>query len=75
MDPLDDAVRSLSMPGISRVDLDKYFCVDDVCPAAIGSVVAYRDGSHITATYASSLVPYLEGPINKALTAPRPGAD
>ncbi len=73
MDPLDDAVRNLSLHGISRVDLDKYFCVDGVCPAAIGSVVAYRDGSHITATYASSLVPYLEQPISKALAAPRPG--
>ncbi|WP_276606350.1 acyltransferase family protein [Arthrobacter sp. CAU 1506] len=73
MDPLDEAARKLSLPGISRVDLDKYFCVDGVCPAAIGSVVAYRDGSHITATYASSLVPYLDRPISNALRAPRPG--
>ncbi|MCG2622257.1 acyltransferase [Arthrobacter sp. I2-34] len=73
MDPLDEAARKVSLPGISRVDLDKYFCTGGVCPAAIGSVVAYRDGSHITATYASSLAPYLAKPIDKALSAARPG--
>jgi hypothetical protein len=72
MDPLDEAARKLSLPGISRVDLDKYFCIDDVCPAAIGSVAVYRDASHITATYASTLMPYLDEPIRKALQAPRP---
>jgi len=74
MDPLDEAARQLSLPGISRVSMDKYFCAGGVCPAAIGSVVTYRDGSHITATYAASLAPYLAKPIDKALSSPRPGA-
>ncbi|MFT4469762.1 acyltransferase family protein [Arthrobacter sulfonylureivorans] len=67
MDPLDRAVRELGAPGITAVNLDRFFCADNVCPAVIGSIVAYRDGSHITATYARTLAPYLRGPILAAL--------
>ncbi|NKX56493.1 acyltransferase [Arthrobacter sp. E918] len=73
MDPLERAARELDAPGIGTVNLDKYFCAREVCPAVIGSVVAFRDGSHITATYARTLAPYLDGPLRAAL-ADRPGS-
>jgi peptidoglycan/LPS O-acetylase OafA/YrhL len=41
------------------IELTDYFCDDMTCPAVIGNVMVYRDGSHITATYARSLVPML----------------
>jgi peptidoglycan/LPS O-acetylase OafA/YrhL len=44
---------------VTVVDMSDYFCFDGVCPAAIGGVVVYRDGHHITKTYARSLAPYL----------------
>ncbi|MFD1214777.1 acyltransferase family protein, partial [Arthrobacter sp. GCM10027362] len=73
MDPLTKAVDRLSSPRITAVDLDKYFCAANRCPAVIGSVLVYRDGSHLTATYARSLAPYLDRPIREALAAHRSG--
>jgi peptidoglycan/LPS O-acetylase OafA/YrhL len=59
MDPLADAAAAAQSPKIGVVNMQRYFCSEDTCPAAIGGVVAYFDGSHITATYARSLSPYL----------------
>lgn len=42
------------------VDLTDYLCTDDWCPTIIGNVVVYRDHSHISATYARTLAPYLD---------------
>ncbi len=67
MDPLYTAARDLDSPRIETVDLDSYFCPDGTCEGAVGSVVTYSDGSHITATYAKTLAPYLERPIADAL--------
>lgn len=72
MDPLDQAARELAHPHIHRTDMDEYFCTDGVCPAVVGSVVTYFDGSHITATYARTLAPYLQEPIEKALAGQPP---
>jgi peptidoglycan/LPS O-acetylase OafA/YrhL len=68
MDPVTTAAMELDQPKIHAVDLDKYFCADGSCPPVIGSVVTYFDASHITATYAKTLAPYLEGPIRQALS-------
>jgi peptidoglycan/LPS O-acetylase OafA/YrhL len=67
MDPLFTAALDLHSPHIETVDLDRYFCPGGTCEGAIGSVVTYSDGSHITATYAKTLAPYLERPIRDAL--------
>ena len=59
----DDAVPSEShlldssvaeSTGAKFVDLTSYFC-SSFCPPIIGNTLVYRDGSHITSTYASSL--------------------
>ena len=41
------------------LDLTKYYCRGNVCPAVIGGVNVYRDNSHLTVTYAKSLAPFL----------------
>jgi peptidoglycan/LPS O-acetylase OafA/YrhL len=56
-DPKEDAV--LVDPDADLIDLTRFYCSDDECPAVIGGVVVYRDAHHITATYASTLGPYL----------------
>ena len=33
----------------------RWFCVRDLCPAVVGTIVTYRDSTHITATYARQL--------------------
>ena len=56
-DLLADAATQVE--GAVEVDLTDFFCADDRCPAIIGGVLVYRDSHHITATYATTLAPYL----------------
>jgi hypothetical protein len=69
MDPLFAAATSHGLPGISVLDVTRYFCTATVCPAVIGSVVTYFDASHMTATYARSLAPFVDPEIETALGA------
>jgi hypothetical protein len=41
------------------VDLSAIICDPDRCPATRGKYVVYRDDSHLTATFARALAPYL----------------
>ena len=45
--------------GAEVVDLTDYYCSASTCPAIAGGVLVYRDGSHLTATYAATIAPYL----------------
>ena len=45
--------------GATYVDPEPWFCVDDRCPAVIGSTPVYTDGKHLTAAYARRLAPHL----------------
>ena len=68
IDPLFVAATSLGLPGMSTLDVTSFFCTPTVCPAVIGSVVTYFDGSHMTATYARSVAPFLDVEIEAALS-------
>ncbi|MFI6427336.1 acyltransferase family protein [Promicromonospora sp. NPDC050880] len=56
---------ALTTPGVPtsmvHVDLTRWYCreSDDRCPAVIGNVLVYRDGSHLTNTFLRSLQPML----------------
>lgn len=41
------------------INLTDYFCGPAICPAVIGGVTVYRDTSHITSTYAATLMPFI----------------
>jgi peptidoglycan/LPS O-acetylase OafA/YrhL len=58
-DPLADAATALGGPGMDMVDLTDWFC-ESQCPAVIGGVLVYRDGLHLTATFARTMAPALE---------------
>ncbi|MGW2093978.1 acyltransferase family protein [Promicromonospora sukumoe] len=46
---------------VTLVDVGDRFCTEDFCPAVVGSVFVYRDGSsHMTDTFARTLQPWLE---------------
>lgn len=45
--------------GVDFVDLWRYFCDDETCPAVIGGVGVYRDNNHVAASYATTLAPFL----------------
>lgn len=47
-------------PSVRLLDLNRYICPAAQCAAVIGSVLVYRDGNHMTATYAGTLARRLE---------------
>ncbi|WP_420364954.1 acyltransferase family protein [Curtobacterium sp. L3-7] len=49
------------------IDLTDSYCTATTCPAVIGGVVVHRDPTHLTATFATTLAPYLGADIAKAL--------
>ncbi|KAA1418059.1 acyltransferase [Mumia zhuanghuii] len=66
-EPVVDAVHDLDDRGIVLADLNDRICRSERCDGAVGGVVVYFDGSHLTATYARTLAPVLERPLMKAL--------
>ncbi len=62
-DPLYDAALELALPAISTIETRRFICTATECPAVIGSVIVYFDASHLTATYARSLAPFVESEI------------
>jgi hypothetical protein len=67
MDPLADAAVEGRYKNVAVIDPTRYFCQDGMCPAVIGGVIVYFDASHITATFAETLTPFLEKDLDKAL--------
>jgi hypothetical protein len=49
------------------VDMTDFYCTDTVCPSVIGGVAVFRDRTHITATFMTTLAPYLGRELEKAL--------
>ncbi len=66
-DQSESAVRRIDSPRITFLDLNDHICPTRTCRAVIGGVVAYFDGSHLTATYASTLDRYLGPPLQQLL--------
>ncbi len=62
-DALDSPAYDVGMTARSTtahgVDLTKILCDSDRCPATRGKYLVYRDTSHLTATFARALAPYL----------------
>jgi peptidoglycan/LPS O-acetylase OafA/YrhL len=47
--------RKARAAGAAYVPTRRWFCVQGLCPAVVGTIVTYRDPTHITATYARQL--------------------
>jgi len=59
-DPAIPAAAALDSRWISTVDLTDRICPDPVCQGVVGGVIVYFDASHLTATYATTLAPFLK---------------
>jgi hypothetical protein len=46
---------AVAVDGVALIDPTPKFCLADVCPAVIGDVLVYRNGGHVTATYAATM--------------------
>jgi hypothetical protein len=59
---LSDAVTSAehdvanAIPGVQFVDFSSKFCDETTCPAVRGGLIVYRDGHHLTTSYAMGLI-------------------
>ncbi|WP_299518077.1 acyltransferase family protein [uncultured Serinicoccus sp.] len=61
--------------GAPVIDLNPWICPEETtCPAALGGQLVYRQGSHLTDTYARSLTPFLYRELSAlGLTEAAPG--
>ncbi|KQY50250.1 MULTISPECIES: acyltransferase family protein [unclassified Nocardioides] len=66
-DPSIAAARQLADRGVSIADLTDSLCDETTCWGAIGGVVVYADGHHLTNTYSHTLAPQLAPYLLKAL--------
>ncbi|MCB9409846.1 MAG: acyltransferase [Mycolicibacterium sp.] len=65
-DPLVAAADTF--PGVTTIDLTRYYCRDDRCPSVIGNVIVYRDiKGHLSSTFAGTLAPAVEEGVQRAL--------
>ncbi len=53
-------VAARGLANVHLVDLNDFICPGGQCPAVIGDVLVYRQGSHLTETFVDSLSPQLE---------------
>lgn len=66
VDPLYAAAKKLG-GDVGTADLNDHLCREGRCYGANGGVVTYFDDSHLSATYAATLSPYLEPKVLGAL--------
>lgn len=63
--PRREALAGMQSPAIksplySRFDLSNVLCDQQICRAAVGKTILYRDSEHLSATYALTLQDYFE---------------
>jgi hypothetical protein len=58
-DPGVAAAQQLGAPRFQVIDLSDYFCDPDWCFPVIGGALVYKDVSHMTTVFGTSLGPYL----------------
>jgi hypothetical protein len=56
---ITNAAKAMSAEGVKRVVLRNQFCDNKLCYPVVGSMIVYRDFSHISAEYARALAPYI----------------
>ena len=55
-----DERAATATPGAHLIDLTAEICPGELCRAVIGDALVYRDKSHLTATFARTLTPWIE---------------
>lgn len=58
-DPAVEAAQQLGAPRFQVIDLSDFFCDPDRCFPVIGGALVYKDVSHMTTVFGTSLGPYL----------------
>ncbi|MFS3127240.1 acyltransferase family protein [Nocardioides sp. Bht2] len=63
------AAELMATKGVAPILLRDQFCDDQWCYPVVGSVIVYRDYSHLSREYATALVPFIEDRLPVAITA------
>lgn len=66
-DPLFEAAVAYKNPAVSAIDLTDAMCDATTCWSVVGGVIVYFNQGHLTNTFASTLWPYLQGSVLKAM--------
>lgn len=56
---ITNAAKAMASEGVHRINLRDQFCDKALCYPVVGSMIVYRDFSHISAEYARALAPYM----------------
>lgn len=66
LEPFDSLFAAASeVAGVNALDLTNVFCEADWCPVIIDGLILYRDGSHITVTFAKTLEDEFEAELRR----------
>ncbi|MEO8219356.1 MAG: acyltransferase family protein [Specibacter sp.] len=65
------AAEAAAKHGVIRIKLREQFCDAQWCYPVVGSVIVYRDYSHLSASYSRALVPFVDAQL-QALTIGQP---
>jgi peptidoglycan/LPS O-acetylase OafA/YrhL len=57
--PPVNARAAAKVEGVHFIDPTPVLCLEKSCPAVIGDALVYRNGAHLTPTYARTLAPWL----------------
>ncbi len=66
-DPMPAAHALVNSPMTQLMDFDDVFCGAEKCFAVIGNVVVYRGDNHLTNTFTTTMAPYIEPYLIRAL--------
>jgi hypothetical protein len=61
-----DERAAKATPGTHLIDLTAEICPGELCRAVIGNALVYRDKSHLTATFARTLMPWIATGLEEA---------
>ncbi|MFJ6026148.1 acyltransferase family protein [Pseudarthrobacter sp. NPDC092424] len=56
---IGNAGRAMRAEGVRQISLREQFCDEKICYPVVGSMIVYRDYSHLSAEYSKALVPYI----------------
>lgn len=60
-------LASSKEPAFDHINMTQYLCNAKTCPAMIDGKIVWRDNNHITASFAKSLAPILDGELAKIM--------
>ena len=63
---ITNAARRMSAHGVTELTLLHQFCDATWCYPQVGSVIVYRDYSHLSADYSRALAPYIDAQLTHA---------